>query len=287
MICCPVCSTRVLVPLSHVGNYTVYECPQCQLHFSDPMKSASLEWYQQYQIYQVEKPRPTEIVHRDWRAKQFFPMNLCSGGKLLDLGCGSGALLKLAEQHGYEVTGVDFNPVRLRTAREFYGLHDLRMTSVEEFLTTSSEQFDVVWLFSVLEHLENPRQFACLLPRVIAPGGYLVCTVPNHQRWPQLFDPFLDTPPHHLTLWSEEALRRCLSDAGMNVVYIACSPLLADHIYIYATLRWPALKSWDLLGSIFRIPSVLLICLLARIFRFLRPTAGKFILFAVAQRPIR
>lgn len=290
MAYCPVCSTKASEPFAHVGSYTQYECQQCQLWFSDPMQNPGAEWYQQFSLYshaQKKEPAPMYLIGRDWRCKQFFPLGLHPGGRLLDLGCGSGELLKLAEEHGYVVTGVDFSGSSLQAARSLYGLQDLRESFIEDFLRTTDEQFDVIWLFSVLEHVDNPHELVSLISRRLAPGGYFVCTVPSNGRWPRWFDDTVDTPPHHLTLWSEPALRRCLTDAGLNVASITPSPLLAEHLLFYANLRWPFLRRSDLIGSGFNALGYWgVFPVVAGILRIIKPTtAGGFILMSSAQRP--
>ena len=286
MVMCPVCSTGSPKLVRQLDGYTQYDCVHCHLRFSDPMQNPGAEWYEKSEIYRaVEKPTPLYMARRDIRSKLFFPLKLAPGGKLVDLGCGTGTLLKLAELEGYRVTGVDYNPISLKKAETFYGLQDLRQDTLEDFLAASDEQFDIAWLFSVLEHVGNPAQLVAQIYQRIVPGGYFVCTVPSHERTPQIFDPILDTPPHHLTLWSKDALNTCLVDSGFEVKQIIPSPLLPEHLLLYTTHRFPSLQNQNMLtSSIGAFCYWVLFPPLAQIIRWVRPGSGQFLLFAVAQR---
>jgi len=122
-------------------------------------------------------------------------------GKLLEFGCGRGRFLSAARHVIPTAVGVEFNPDAV-IACLGQGL-DVR----EELPEDGDGQFDCVTAFQVLEHLADPQTVLDRLINLIAPGGWLVLSVPN-QDGPlaDLRLNFLNQPPHHVTLWPRTAL---------------------------------------------------------------------------------
>jgi SAM-dependent methyltransferase len=226
------------------------------------------------------------LARSDWRYRSFFALNLNPEGRLLEVGCGSGLFMKLAAAQGYQVEGIDADPSAIHAARHLYGLENVRVLSAEELLAINPGDglFDVICLFDVLEHLEEPLQVVRGLGQRLAAGGYLVCTVPDHQRWPKLFALDVDLPPHHLTLWTPQALQRCFENGGLEPWLIKPSPLLGETLLHQASLRWGALRRLDLLGKLLRgTGHYLVMPIVARLLSMV-PQAGGFTLLGVARR---
>src|SRR4051794_33857178 len=73
-------------------------------------------------------------------------------GRLLDVGCGPGLLLDEARRRGYDVVGLELSATAAAHARDVLGLPVREMPL--EHLT--EEEFDVIVLADVLEHLDDP-----------------------------------------------------------------------------------------------------------------------------------
>ena len=78
----------------------------------------------------------------------------------MDIGCGDGRLLPMLENLGIKsYTGVDYSSVRTDIAGKIETniQVDIITNSVQDFLNTNDKQFDIVFIFEVLEHLEQPE----------------------------------------------------------------------------------------------------------------------------------
>jgi 2-polyprenyl-3-methyl-5-hydroxy-6-metoxy-1,4-benzoquinol methylase len=101
-----------------------------------------------------------------------------SGRALLDVGCGPGNFLHLAQEAGFQVTGLELNPILANRARSRTGAEVIQ----GDFLSTELQgrRFDVVTMLDLIEHLQDPvgalKQCRCLLK----PGGSLILYTPNH-----------------------------------------------------------------------------------------------------------
>jgi len=101
-------------------------------------------------------------------------------GKFLDIGCGTQNIMKLFKEKGFDVYGADIiNP---KEKSEF----DIRCNNFEtENLKFDTNEFDVVFCKSVVEHLRNPENIIKDAQRVLKPGGTIIVLTPSwlHTYW--------------------------------------------------------------------------------------------------------
>jgi ubiquinone/menaquinone biosynthesis C-methylase UbiE len=93
-----------------------------------------------------------------------------TGGKVLDLGCGSGIFTYLLSRRGLDAAGLDISPKLLDLARKNYPA----LTFVEgdvEALPFADGSADGVLLSGVVHHLPEPARCAAEVFRVLKPGG--------------------------------------------------------------------------------------------------------------------
>ncbi len=113
-------------------------------------------------------------------ARRLASLGAAPPDRILDLGCGSGCVAAHLARLGYRVTGVDGHlPLLLRAAQRAPGatflLHDLAR-GVEPIRLDGGA--DVVGLFDVIEHLDDPFDAVRQALTLLRPGGLLVGTVP-------------------------------------------------------------------------------------------------------------
>ena len=141
-------------------------------------------------------------------------------GRLLDVGCGSGLFLQLAQCHGWQVSGVELDPDTAAWAREKGGIPDVRCGTLDVTLE-SNECFDVVTMFDYLEHTTNPGRDLDLLIERLAPDGTLMIRVPNATSWQArlMGSGWLAIMPTHLSYFTPEVLQKTLVKYGLQIQY--------------------------------------------------------------------
>lgn len=97
-----------------------------------------------------------------------------SGGRVLELGAGSGALTQRLQAAGFRVTASDIsNYFKLNTEFVPLDLND------PDFGRSLASEFDLITSVEVIEHLENPSAFLRGIARLLRPGGAAILTTPN------------------------------------------------------------------------------------------------------------
>lgn len=217
---CPACGIQDVVKLGwRHREYTLCRCRACDLTFWDPLQDPGSDWYGEG-ITELTYLRPVWTPHAGVR--RFLRDMPAKGGRLIDVGCGVGDFCHMAAQAGYAVTGIDYTPQYIEVARQRFPTLDLKAMTVEEFLTKRpQDKHDVATLIQVLEHVDNARDFLESVKRLLKPGGYVMCNVPNRRRW-RWFSPPLreewDYPPHHFTWWDANTLALLFRSCGFSVV---------------------------------------------------------------------
>ncbi|MFU8803283.1 MAG: class I SAM-dependent methyltransferase [Bradymonadaceae bacterium] len=138
-------------------------------------------------------------------------------GRLLDVGCGSGAYLRDMEALGWQVAGVDISPEAIKCAtRDGYNakVGTLFSAHLEE------ESFDLITMWHVLEHFHRPVDMLRRAHDILRPNGRLILAVPN---WRSIMRQIggdawwcLEVP-RHLHHFTPETLRKTLTTAGFEV----------------------------------------------------------------------
>lgn len=166
---------------------------------------------------------------------RFLPAN--PGGRLLDVGCGSGDWLLDMQRRGWRVEGLDFDENAVAVARN-RGL-DVAVGSLEE-QSFQHNRFDAITLSHVIEHVPDPVQTLTECAKILKPGGRLVLFTPNADSLSHRF--FKESwrglePPRHLHLFSLQSMRRALEEAGFKS--ISMLPFIVTSvIYESILLRW-------------------------------------------------
>jgi len=98
-------------------------------------------------------------------------------GKLLDVGCSTGAFLWEASLRYWEVSGIEISDTAATVAREKYDLPVITGTLLDS--SYDNESFDVVTAWDVIEHIAQPAPFMTTVRKILKPGGLFLLNTPN------------------------------------------------------------------------------------------------------------
>jgi 2-polyprenyl-3-methyl-5-hydroxy-6-metoxy-1,4-benzoquinol methylase len=102
------------------------------------------------------------------------------GGRLLDVGCGTGLLVEAALAEGWDAYGIDASAHAVQQAQRTLGAR-VRAGTLEQ--ADFGAPFDLVTGFDVFEHLYRPRIFVREAAARLRPGGCLALATPNYASW--------------------------------------------------------------------------------------------------------
>jgi SAM-dependent methyltransferase len=109
-----------------------------------------------------------------------------SHGRLLDYGCGDGAMVKGALARGMDAYGVDafYDGGKRKEAARATGLLGQRIFELDNHhIPFPAAYFDAAVSNEVMEHVDNLDTVAQELARVIRPGGWVLCIFPTMGTW--------------------------------------------------------------------------------------------------------
>jgi 2-polyprenyl-3-methyl-5-hydroxy-6-metoxy-1,4-benzoquinol methylase len=109
---------------------------------------------------------------------------LPGNSRVLDLGCGTGAIASALSACGFRVTACDIAEEMIEAGKEIYGRARIEWRLLPpdwKELPFASGSFDVIIASSVLEYLPNVEAVLAECERTLGSGGILIATVPNLQ----------------------------------------------------------------------------------------------------------
>jgi SAM-dependent methyltransferase len=203
-----------------IDAYRMLECRHCKLGFADPALAPSAQWYAQ--VYARLDLYPAQRWEYGVVAQA-----LGGGDTVLDYGCGSGEFLASVRQRVRCAIGLDFSAAGVEQAvRRGVDARLLDNNGMpREPVPAGSAQHVVA--FHVLEHLVEPVSLFQFASSAAAPEAKLWLAVPSDRRASRVHGEAdaLDAPPHHLTRWTEQALRAIGARCGWRLVRHAYEPL--------------------------------------------------------------
>ena len=243
VLSCNLCRSDRIQKVDSKFNFC--RCDSCGFVFDSPRPSfaqvsAFYSKMGKYNTWLNEKRARDMLWKR--RLKKLLPRS--AGGSLLDIGAGIGQFLHHAQPMFTSVVGTEVSESAVAIAKQKYGLA-LLAGQVEE-LDLPPDDFDIITLFHVLEHVPDPRMLIDRCQAILKPSGMLLIAVPNDVlAWSStikklgkrlLIRPFQKFSPVlgisragasreiHLSHFTPSVLRQLLESSGLHVVEESLDP---------------------------------------------------------------
>ena len=114
-------------------------------------------------------------------------LNRFGASKVLDLGCGNGAISGLLAERSFSVRGCDASSSGLAIARSsFPGITFFQHDLAEPLPDEHCGQYDAVVSLEVIEHLLLPRTLMANASQALRQGGIMILSTPFHGYWKNL-----------------------------------------------------------------------------------------------------
>lgn len=250
---CPLCGDQRTTPYCNAPDrfalaterlYAIQRCLQCGMMYLHPRppeeKSGQFYEHADYLPFasltakRSALSRVYEFIRRAnlrWKRRaiiDFLQQNNEQRitGKLLDVGCGTGEFLVEMKNAGWNVEGLERDDRAAGWAREQHQI-PVAAGGVEQ-LAAASQQYDLITLWHVLEHLYHPGQALEMIANRLRDAGWLLVAVPNiagldarvyKSNWIAL------DAPRHVSHFSLETLSRLASQHGLTLRWWRQLPL--------------------------------------------------------------
>lgn len=211
---CPVCASQNHVLITVPGDQHLARCHNCGMVYTrwEPSIEELGAYYGSYPV--VEDLSQVTLKRYDELLERFEAYR--KTGKILDVGCGSGAFLQRAKFRGWSAFGTEFGGGPIAACRQ-------RGISVFEGPLEPrdhpAEGYDVICSFEVVEHVAHPREEIGKMLQLLRPGGLLYLTVPNYNCLARRIDRKhwnIINYPEHLNHFTPRTFRRMLREKGLQ-----------------------------------------------------------------------
>jgi SAM-dependent methyltransferase len=139
----------------------------------------------------------------------------------LDIGSGFGFYTQALRKVGYQTVSINPGRYENEVFRKLNGDEPLPVM-FEDYQTT--EQFGVVMMSQVLEHLLGPDRAISKVSELLVTGGVLACAVPNYDSFLVKLLGTKDNAclwvPEHVNFFTEKGLRALVERNGLRVVKV-------------------------------------------------------------------
>jgi SAM-dependent methyltransferase len=163
------------------------------------------------EYFVLPSPRQLDRLVAAESYKLEFLRRHVQAGRVVEVGPGFGVFAKLAHEAGYEYTGLEMDARCCGYLRTELGVEAVH-TGAPAAALAEQQPSDAIVLWHVLEHLPDPWGFLTSAAANLAPGGILICAMPNPEalqfrllgrRWPHV-----DAPRHLFLIPGAELVRR-------------------------------------------------------------------------------
>ena len=160
------------------------ERKQAEIAYPDAVGEAGREWIRSKPFR--HNPRETARLLIDF-GYVLQLLDLHAGTSLVELGCGSGWMTRLAARHGVHAHGYDIAPEMIEIARaeaEREGI-EAKFDAGDYELLDLGHRFDACLIYDALHHSERPDLVLGAAHRALKPDGRVLIAEPN---WKQRFE---------------------------------------------------------------------------------------------------
>lgn len=198
---CPLCKSSAIkkrfacVDEFATGEqFDIFECTACGLAFTQNVPDEKeIDRYYESPTYISHSNtskgfvnRVYHIVRRIMLQKKARKVEMLTGlknGRLLDYGAGTGHFARLMETRGWSVTAIEKNGKARELALKEFGFE---MLPVEALSTIKDKELDVVTMWHVMEHIQEPDRMWDELHRILGDKGIAIIAVPNSASYDAL-----------------------------------------------------------------------------------------------------
>lgn len=191
---CPVCEGELFdlkfysVDFFLTGDvFPVVECRQCQMLLTANLpEPQDLSRYYESEDYISHSNIQKGLVNRVYHVARTLMLRrkyrlikkktAIRGGRILDIGAGTGHFLNYMKERGWLVNGIEPGSAARNFALEAW---KISLLDSDQLFHLPEKSFDAITLWHVLEHLPDPNSYLAAAAKLLKPHGKLIIALPN------------------------------------------------------------------------------------------------------------
>ncbi|MBK6989819.1 MAG: methyltransferase domain-containing protein [Bacteroidia bacterium] len=243
---CPVCggesSKKVMDCIDYTVSretFSIVQCTKCGFKYTNPRPDDKEigKYYEseEYVSHSNSKKGLINTVYH-WvrnyslRKKVELINNQAKKGNLLDIGCGTGEFLSTAVANGWKGQGIEPND---KARYQAISNHKLNVLPESGIASLQNNNFDVITMWHVLEHVHTLNERVLEIYSLLKPGGKAIIAVPNctsydasvyGKEW-AAYD-----VPRHLYHFTPETMKALFRKHKMD--FVQSYPMKFDSFYV-------------------------------------------------------
>ena len=191
---CPLCNSNEIVAQftcnDHFATgepFDIYKCNKCGFVFTQgaPDEKEIGRYYESPE-YISHSNTNKGIINRIYHIARSImlqhkvnlikKLTMLRNGRLLDYGAGTGYFAREMQRKGWQITAIEKSEQARNHSKENYNFEIL---PEEAFAQLEPQSYDVITLWHVMEHLQNPDAFWEQAKRILDDSGIMIVAVPN------------------------------------------------------------------------------------------------------------
>jgi 2-polyprenyl-3-methyl-5-hydroxy-6-metoxy-1,4-benzoquinol methylase len=245
---CPVCNSFSIIEVLKAKDNTVskeifpvWQCNDCTCRFTQNAPDVdAIGAYYQSATYISHSDTKKGIVNKLYHTVRNYTiqskrtlvekLNKKQKGSLLDIGAGTGAFAAAMQKAGWNITALEPDITARENASGKYGL---LFQPPDALFSFKDQQFNVITLWHVLEHVHQLHQYIETFQRILKNNGTLIIAVPNYTSYDAaVYKEYWAAydVPRHLYHFSPEGMKQLMKQHNFKVMQ--CKPMWFDSFYV-------------------------------------------------------
>lgn len=229
-------------------------CSKCTVEFLYPQPNEDILksiYSAHYFLGEREGVAESVVTHQKRATAETYIRQLLAitGGKtgsLVEVGCGSGDFLLVAQEQGFTVRGIEISPHAVAMANARLGADVVQCGEIEGVNLPTAE-FDVAAFSDVIEHVRDPHSLLQRIHRCLRPGGTMFLVTPDTDSWSGrlMRTHWMEYKLEHLFYFNRRSITFLLHKQGFDQVKISANAKVLSFDYIRAHFRRFRVPFWS------------------------------------------
>jgi len=217
---CPLCGS-IAAPLFSKREVDYWRCARCTFRFAtpdvNPNLTKTLSGYEEAYL-QYLADDPGDAVNFESLCSWMEDFAALEGKRLLDVGAGSGKLVRFLRSRGVDAHGIE--PSRALFDRFLKDDPAFACATLDDLHAPGRQPYDIITAFDVIEHVPDPVAFLGGVERLLAAAGTCFVSTPDVEsmvarifgrRWHFYY-------PYHLSYLGPRTIARAAATQGFHIL---------------------------------------------------------------------